>query len=193
MARYATRAVKCPGYFNRLLTQLFRPDRGYAQTYFDDIFVHSRATNGRSDVDNLINHVRAVLECMRTNKLHANASKCIFGVEKIPFLGCFLLKRGFRADPAKVRDIVDWPVPKNKKDLRKWLGLAISCTSIVRITQIWLGHYQISLRRMWIGVGATPNMRLFKQLRKVSFMRQYWLCPILIDLSVSSVTHLTFP
>ena len=35
--------------FNRLVPQLFRPHRGYAQTYFDDIFVHSRATNGRSD------------------------------------------------------------------------------------------------------------------------------------------------
>ena len=47
---------------NRLVTQLFRPHRGYAQTYFDDIFVHSRATNGRSDVDNHIDHLRAVLE-----------------------------------------------------------------------------------------------------------------------------------
>ena len=63
-----------PATFNRLVTQLFRPHRGYAQTYFDDIFVHSRAANGRSDVDNHIDHLRAVLECMRTNKLYANAS-----------------------------------------------------------------------------------------------------------------------
>uniref|UniRef100_A0AAV1T8D4 Reverse transcriptase domain-containing protein n=1 Tax=Peronospora matthiolae TaxID=2874970 RepID=A0AAV1T8D4_9STRA len=113
-----------PATFNRLVTQLFRPHRGYAQTYFDDIFVHSRAMNGRSDVDNHIDHLRAVLECMRTNKLYANASKCIFGAEEIPFLGCFIGKRGLRADPAKVKAIVDWPVPKNQKDLRKWLGLA---------------------------------------------------------------------
>ena len=37
--------------FNRLVTQSFRPHRGYAQTYFNDIFVHSRAMNSRSDVD----------------------------------------------------------------------------------------------------------------------------------------------
>ena len=48
--------------FNCLVKQLFRPHRGYAQTYFDDIFAHSRATNGRSDVDNHIDHLRAVLE-----------------------------------------------------------------------------------------------------------------------------------
>ena len=51
-----------PATFNRLVTQLFRPHRGYAQTYFDDIFAHSRATNSRSDVDNHIDHLRAVLE-----------------------------------------------------------------------------------------------------------------------------------
>ena len=113
-----------PATFNRLVTQLFRPYRRYAQTYFDDIFVHSRAEHGRSDIDNHIVHLRAVLECMRTNKLYANASKCIFGAEEIPFLGCFIGKRGLRADPAKVKAIVDWPVPRSQKDLRKWLGLA---------------------------------------------------------------------
>ena len=36
-----------PATFNRLVTQLLIPHRGYAHTYFDDIFVHSRAMNGR--------------------------------------------------------------------------------------------------------------------------------------------------
>ena len=104
-----------PATFNRLVTQLFRPHRGYAQTYFDDVFVHSRADQGRSEVDNHIDHLRAVLECMRTHKLYANASKCIFGAEEIPFLGCFIGKRGLRADPAKVKAIVDWPVLRSQK------------------------------------------------------------------------------
>jgi hypothetical protein len=62
-----------PATFNRLVTQLFRPLWAYAQTYFDDIFVHSRAADGRSDVENHIDHLRAVLEYMRTNKLYANS------------------------------------------------------------------------------------------------------------------------
>ena len=106
------------------MTQLFRPPRDYAQSYFDDIFAHSRAEHDRSDVANHISHLRAVLECMHTNKLYANASKYVFGAEKIPFLGCFIGKRGLRADLAKFKAIVDWPIPKNQKDLRKWLGLA---------------------------------------------------------------------
>ena len=87
-----------PATFNRLVTQLFRPHRGYAQTYFNDIFVHSRATD---DVDNHIDHLRVVLECMRTNKLYVNASKFIFGAEGIHFLGCFIGKRGLRAAPLR--------------------------------------------------------------------------------------------
>ena len=109
--------------FNRLVTQLFRPiaitHRRSLMTFF-----HSRAEQGRSDVENHIGHLRAVLECMRTNKLYANASKCIFGAKEIHFLGCFIGKRGLRADPAKVKAIVDWPIPKNKKDLCKWLVLS---------------------------------------------------------------------
>ena len=72
-----------PATFNRLVPQLFRPHRDYAQTYFHDIFVHSRAEQGRSDLANLFSHLLAVLECMRTNKLYANASKCIFDAEGI--------------------------------------------------------------------------------------------------------------
>ena len=69
-----------PATFKRLVTQLFRPHRGYVQTYFDDIFVHSRAEHGRSDIKSHIVHLRAVLERMRTNKLYDNASKCIFAL-----------------------------------------------------------------------------------------------------------------
>ena len=36
-----------PATCNRLVTQLFRPHRGYAQTYFEDIFVVIRASNRR--------------------------------------------------------------------------------------------------------------------------------------------------
>ena len=72
-----------PATFNRLVKKLFIPYLGYAQTYFDDSFVRSRAMNVRSDADDNIDHLRSVVECMRTSKLFANASKCIFGTEVI--------------------------------------------------------------------------------------------------------------
>ncbi|GMF46722.1 unnamed protein product [Phytophthora fragariaefolia] len=89
-----------------------------------DAFFRAKHEAGLTDVENHVEHLQAVLECMRTFKLYANIDKCIFGAEDIPFLGCVIGKRGLRADPAKVKAIVEWPVPRNQKALRKWLGLA---------------------------------------------------------------------
>ena len=94
VACYAARVIKYPGYIQSSCNATVQAHRSYAQTNFDDIFVHSRTMNGRSDLDNHIDHLRAVLECMRTNKLYANASKCIFGAEEIFCLWCFICKRG---------------------------------------------------------------------------------------------------
>ena len=130
---------------------------------------------------------------MRTNKFYANASKCIFGVEEILFIGCFVGKRGLRADPAKVRAMVDWPVPKNQKDLRKWLGLANYSHKYSENYADMARPLSNLLKRDVDWCWGDIKHEAFKQLRKVSFMHQYWLCPILIGLSVSYVTHLTVP
>ena len=55
--------------------------------------------------------------------MYANGVKRTFGAEEVPFLGRFIGYCTLKADPAKVKAIVDWPVPKNKKDFRNWLGL----------------------------------------------------------------------
>ncbi|KAF1322519.1 reverse transcriptase, partial [Globisporangium splendens] len=113
-----------PATFNRMVTNLLRPLRGFAPSYFDDIFVHSMAANGKSDVDVHLDHLRQVFQVMRENKLYANLKKCMFFAPEIPVLGCFVGKSGVRVDPEKVKAIDDWPVPQNVKQLRQWLGLA---------------------------------------------------------------------
>ncbi|GMF52940.1 unnamed protein product [Phytophthora fragariaefolia] len=111
-----------PATFNRLVTQLFRPMMHFVQTYFDDIFVHSRASAEKTVIEVHLDHLREVLLCMRENRLYANINKCIFGTEKIPFLGCFLGKDGVRADPEKVTAIVQWSVPTSQKDFTSGLA-----------------------------------------------------------------------
>ncbi|KAF1324074.1 hypothetical protein FI667_g9992, partial [Globisporangium splendens] len=107
-----------------MVTNLLRPLRGFAPSYFDDIFVHSKTTGEKSDVDAHLDHLRQVFQVMRENKLYANLKKCIFFAQEIPVLGCFVGKHGVRVDPEKVKAIDDWPVPQNVKQLRQWLGLA---------------------------------------------------------------------
>ncbi|KAF1331706.1 reverse transcriptase, partial [Globisporangium splendens] len=113
-----------PATFNRMVANVLRPLRTFAPSYFDDIFVHSKTTNGKSDVDVHLDHLRQVFQVMRENKLYANLKKCMFFAPEIPVLGCFVGKSGVRVDPEKVKAIDNWPVPQNVKQLRQWLGLA---------------------------------------------------------------------
>ncbi|KAF1324320.1 reverse transcriptase, partial [Globisporangium splendens] len=88
------------------LTAVSTPSGMLWECYFDDIFVHSKTTNGKSDVDVHLDHLLHVLR------------------PEIPVLGCFVGKSGVRVDPEKVKAIDDWPVPQNVKQLQQWLGLA---------------------------------------------------------------------
>uniref|UniRef100_H3H9E3 Reverse transcriptase domain-containing protein n=1 Tax=Phytophthora ramorum TaxID=164328 RepID=H3H9E3_PHYRM len=84
-----------PATFNRCVTHLLRSVRDFAPSYFDDVFIHSRAVNGKSDVEMHTEHLRKLLELMRKHKLYANLKKCIFGATEIPVLGCLVGKNGF--------------------------------------------------------------------------------------------------
>ncbi|KAG2796666.1 hypothetical protein PC111_g21628 [Phytophthora cactorum] len=113
-----------PATFNRCVTHLLRSVRDFAPSYFDDVFVHSRAVNGKTDVEVHKEHLRKLLGLMRKHKLYANLKKCIFGASEIPILGCLAGKNGVRPDPEKVRVINEWPTLSNVKELRQFLGLA---------------------------------------------------------------------
>ena len=107
-----------PATFNRLVQTAMRRHRAYAPSYFDDIFVHSL------EVKDHLEHLRAVFETMREYKLYSNLKKCLFFMEEIPVLGCYVGAKGVRADHEKVKAVADWPVPTDVRTLRKWLGLA---------------------------------------------------------------------
>ena len=86
------------------------------------MFVHSRAMDGKTEVEVHRIHIRQVLTLTRKNKLYSNLKKCIFAASKITLLGCIVGKRGVRPDPKKIKAITDWPVPVDVKGLRKFLG-----------------------------------------------------------------------
>jgi hypothetical protein len=94
-----------PATFNRCVTQLLRPVREFAPSYFDDVFVHSKAEHGRSDLENHRIHIRKVLSILREHKIYARLQKCIFAAPEIPVLGCIVGKHGVRPDPEKIRVI----------------------------------------------------------------------------------------
>ncbi|KAE8876145.1 hypothetical protein PF005_g27503 [Phytophthora fragariae] len=183
-----------PATFNRLVTQIFWPMRQFVQTYFDVIFVHSRASEEKTTVEAHLGHLREVLLCMRENRLYANINKCIFGAEEIPFLGCFLGKDGVRADPEKVCAIARWPVPVSQKDLRKWLGLANYLHKYsANYAEMARPLTNLLERKMPCGPGPLSLNRLLKLSRAAFRALRSWRYPARGVLSAWYAMHPTLP
>ena len=64
-----------------------------------------------------VKHVRTVLEVLRKHQLYAKIEKCEFDREEMTFVGFLVSKSGIGMDPAKVAAIMNWPTPKNLKEV----------------------------------------------------------------------------
>src|SRR6266852_6923855 len=64
---------------------------------------------------------RRVSQILQENKLYLKAAKCEFEKDKVEFLGVIIWNSQVRMDPKKVAVIMDWPVPKRKKDVQAFL------------------------------------------------------------------------
>ncbi|GJS59743.1 putative reverse transcriptase domain-containing protein [Tanacetum coccineum] len=69
-------------------------------------------------------HLKAILELLKKEKLYAKFSKCEFWIPKVQFLGHVIDSRGIHVDPAKIEAIKDWVSPKTPMEIRQFLGLA---------------------------------------------------------------------
>ncbi|KAE9081090.1 hypothetical protein PF010_g22123 [Phytophthora fragariae] len=61
-----------PATFNRCVKHLLRSVRDFAPSYFDDVFIHSRAVNGKSEVEVHKEHLRRLFALMSKHKLYTN-------------------------------------------------------------------------------------------------------------------------
>jgi len=64
-----------------------------------------------------------VLHKLTTAGFTINAFKCNFCKPEIKFLGHIICDKTVKADPGRVEAILRYPVPKNQKQLRKFLGV----------------------------------------------------------------------
>nr|GEU75484.1 hypothetical protein [Tanacetum cinerariifolium] len=69
-------------------------------------------------------HLKAILELLKKEKLYAKFLKCEFWIPKVQFLGHVIDSRGIHVDPAKIETIKDWSSPKTPTEIRQFLGLA---------------------------------------------------------------------
>ncbi|GKA82764.1 putative reverse transcriptase domain-containing protein [Tanacetum coccineum] len=86
--------------------------------FIDDILIYSKDEKEHEE------HLKAILELLKKEKLYAKFSKCEFWIPKVHFLGHVIDSRGIHVDPAKIESIKDWASPKTPTEIRQFLGLA---------------------------------------------------------------------
>ena len=84
--------------------------------YIDDILIFLRTQEEHEQ------HVKLILDRLRTAGLFANAKKCTFEQPEVEYLGYLLGLQGIKMHPRKLETIVDWPAPASVKDVQSFLG-----------------------------------------------------------------------
>ncbi|CAJ0967797.1 unnamed protein product, partial [Ranitomeya imitator] len=108
-----------PSVFQSFMQDIFREylDK-FLIVYLDDILVFS------DDWESHVKQVRMVFQVLRANSLFVKGSKCLFGVQKVSFLGFIFSPSTIEMDLVKVQAIYDWTQPTSLKSLQKFLGFA---------------------------------------------------------------------
>ncbi|GJW83446.1 reverse transcriptase domain-containing protein [Tanacetum coccineum] len=103
--------------YQRLVDKVFHDQiRRNSEAYVDDMVIKST-----SEVD-MLTDIKETLERFRSINMELNPKKCSFGVEEGSFLGHLITKQGIRANPSKVKAIIDVEQLKTLKDIQSLNG-----------------------------------------------------------------------
>ncbi|GJS19026.1 retrotransposon-related protein [Tanacetum coccineum] len=109
--------TNAPSTFQSLMNEVFKKQlRKFVLVFFDDILIYSQT------VEDHALHLKSVLEKMRHHKIYAKRSKCVFGTDKVEYLGHVITAMGVYTHPGKITAMTQWPVPTNLKQLRGLTG-----------------------------------------------------------------------
>ena len=84
--------------------------------YLDDFLVFSM------DEESHYKTLQTIFQRLKENGLAIKLSKCEFGRKSVEFLGYEVSKEGIRPLNRKIQALVDFPSPRNQKDLLHFLG-----------------------------------------------------------------------
>ena len=100
------------------MNHLFRDliNKGKVVVYMDDIMIFTKTLEEHRKI------VKEVLQILRDNKLSLKHTKCNFETVETEYLGLIVSEGQIKMDPGKVKGVTDWPIPKNRKELRGFLG-----------------------------------------------------------------------
>ena len=109
-----------PAMFQAMMNDLLRDMvvEEKVAVFIDDVMIAMEMEKGHDEI------VEEVLRRLEENDLFVKPEKCVWKIREVGFLGVVIGLDRVRIEKEKVQEVVDWPVPKNIKDIQKFLGLA---------------------------------------------------------------------
>ncbi|XP_060972480.1 uncharacterized protein LOC115717832 [Cannabis sativa] len=96
--------------YQRLVNMMFADLIGETiEVYVDDMLVKSQHAKDH------VTHLQAMLEILRRYKMRLNPLKCVFGDRSGKFLGFMVNQQGIKANPAKIKALVECDLRLNQK------------------------------------------------------------------------------
>ena len=110
--------VRAPRTFQRLMDKVIEGlEFNSALAYLDDVIVFG------GTIDETMDRMTIVLDRLRGANLKLKAKKCLLFATQVKYLGHVISEEGVSTDPDKIRDIVNWHVPRTIKQTRSFLGM----------------------------------------------------------------------
>jgi len=109
-----------PATFQAIINEILRDliNKGKVAVFVDNVLVGTETKEGHNEI------MEKILRRLEKNNLYIKPEKCMWKARKIGFLGIFIGPDGIEMEVEKVNGVLNWPQPKNVKDVRKFLDLA---------------------------------------------------------------------
>jgi len=109
-----------PATFQAMMNEILRDliNEGKVAAFVDNMLVGTETEEGHNEI------VEEILRRLEKNDLYIKPEKCVWKARKIGFLEVIIGPNGIEMEAEKVDGVLNWPQPKNVKDVRKFLGLA---------------------------------------------------------------------
>ena len=90
----------------------------FVRTYIDDLLVLTKGS-----FEDHLEKLERVLQRLRNAGLRVNGNKSFFARQELEYLGYWITRDGIKPLPAKVQAIMKLAEPKNRKELRSFIGI----------------------------------------------------------------------
>jgi RNase H-like domain found in reverse transcriptase/Reverse transcriptase (RNA-dependent DNA polymerase)/Integrase zinc binding domain len=108
-----------PATFQRTINKVLHGITGKCcLVYLDDIIIMGNS------LEKHLSNLELVFKRLAEFNLKIQLDKCEFLKKETEFLGHVVTKDGVKTNPEKIQKIINWPLPKNDKEIKQFLGLA---------------------------------------------------------------------